>query len=114
MFETNYRMHTRNWNTVSSFLSFISRPIARWMAARRHERAVQELYSLPNYLLRDIGLDRYQIHDYAERGRRSSTLPSTPAAPAPAERNPVDLHRDIVGGCESLSERPNVTSCGLH
>jgi uncharacterized protein YjiS (DUF1127 family) len=98
MFDTNHRLRT-HWHPALNFYScisgFISRRIARWIAERNHERAVVELYSLPDYLLRDMGLDRSQIHAFVAEGPKPKSLASETTAPLPIERTHTKPYRSL-------------------
>ena len=41
-----------------------SRLLQRFSTWKQHRQAIRQLQSLPDYLLQDIGLERYQINDF--------------------------------------------------
>ncbi len=68
------------------FVSFIARPIAAITSKRRAYRTDEALARLDDGLLRDIGIDRCQIHH---------TLPGMRAVPKPDHERPLNRPRPV-------------------
>lgn len=67
-------------------LSQVSRAFHQVQALIEHKKAVRHLRSLPDRLLRDIGIERYQIHQLT-RSRGTLTQLATQLASRSASRS---------------------------
>ena len=62
--------------------NFLVRVVNRLQAWNRRRLAIRELQAMPDSLLRDLGIERYEIRDVVLNGGNFSQLP--PRKPEPA------------------------------